>query len=134
MIDYTNNFPLPELRPESGLLQFQAYTTTPAFQASWQGEGSILDRTRLADPTAWGYEQDKRESLSREEYYAATQLMAAEAGTNTGIYGEYIHSALGKDVNKGRSYGVFTSGPTPLLPCLLVQVNYLRHQKKKKNY
>lgn len=114
MIDYTNNFPLPELRPEGGLLQFQAYTTTPAFQASWQGEGSILDRTRLTDPTAWGYEQDKRESISREEYYAATQLMAAEAGTNTGIYGEYIHSALGKDVNKGAVLRSIYFGADPL--------------------
>jgi hypothetical protein len=114
MIDYTNNFPLPELRPEGTLLQLQAYSATPSFQAVWQGEGTILDRNRIADPTAWGYDNDQREAMTRDEYYNATQLMSAEAGTNTGIYGEYINSVLGKDVNKGAVLRSIYFGADPL--------------------
>lgn len=114
MFDYTNNFPLPELKPEAGLLRLQAYTQTPEFQAVWQGRSQILDKGRMNDPTAWGTDTQKREAMTREEFYAANQLLSAEMGGNTGLYGEYIHEGLGVDVNQGAVLRSIYFGADPL--------------------
>ena len=114
MFDYTNNFPLPELKPEAGLLRLQAYTQTPEFQAVWQGRSQILDKGRMNDPTAWGTDTQKREAMTRDEFYAANQLLSAEMGGNTGLYGEYIHEGLGVDVNQGAVLRSIYFGADPL--------------------
>jgi ADP-Ribosyltransferase in polyvalent proteins len=114
MFDYTNNFPLQELKPEASLLRLQAYAPTPEFQYAWQGQGTILDKKRMADPTAWGYDTDKREAMTREEYFAGQQLLSAESGGNTGLYGEYIHSSLGMDVTQGAVLRSIYFGADPL--------------------
>lgn len=114
MFDYTNNFPLPELKPEAGLLRLQAYTQTPEFQAVWQGRSQILDKGRMNDPTAWGTDTQKREAMTRDEFYAANQLLSAEMGGNTGLYGEIIHEGLGVDVNQGAVLRSIYFGADPL--------------------
>jgi len=114
MFDYTNNFPLPELKPEAGLLRLQAYTQTPEFQAVWQGRSQILNKGRMNDPTAWGFDTEKREAMTRDEFYSANQLLSAEAGGNTGLYGEIIHKSLGQDVNQGAVLRSIYFGADPL--------------------
>lgn len=114
MFDYTNNFPLQELKPEADLLRLQAYAPTPEFQAVWQGKGKILDRTQMSNPNAWGYGDTKREEMTREEYFAGQQLLSAESGGNTGLYGEIIHSSLGMDVTQGAVLRSIYFGADPL--------------------
>jgi len=114
MFDYTNNFPLQELKPEASLLRLQAYAPTPEFQAVWQGKGKILDRTQMSNPNAWGYGDTKREEMTREEYFAGQQLLSAESGGNTGLYGEIIHSSLGMDVAQGAVLRSIYFGADPL--------------------